>query len=366
MSIFNQLIDVTKNEYAAIADEGITAGDVAGFVDTGAYALNALFSGSIYGGIPSNKVTAFAGEPAAGKTFFTINAVKEFLRTYPDGFVFYFESESAISKQMLADRDVDTKRVVIVPVATVQEFRTQAIKVLDKYMDSEKEGKKKVELPKMMFILDSLGNLSTTKEIEDMESGSEKRDMTRAQLIRGAFRVLTLKLGKAQVPLIVTNHISSTIGTYVPAKEMGGGEGLKYAASTIAFLTKKKDRDEKTKSVTGVLITVELKKSRLTIENKKVTVLLNYDTGLDRYYGLLPLAEKYGIIKKVSTKYEFPDGTKEFESKIDANPEKYFTKDILDKIDAICKTEFMYGAGGDYVEEEEIIAEPQLLTETAE
>jgi RecA/RadA recombinase len=250
---------------------------------------------------------------------------------------------------MLADRDIDTKRVAVVPVATIQEFRTQAVKILDKYI----EDRNSKDHPPMMFVLDSLGNLSTTKEMEDIADGKDTRDMTRAQLVRGAFRVLTLKLGKAKVPLIVTNHVYDVVGAYVPTKKMGGGSGLEYAASTILFLSKKKDKDKSDNSITGAIITANLKKARLTIENKKVETLLDYATGLDPYYGLLDLAEKFGIFKKVTTRYELPNGTKAFESAIQKNPEKYFTKDILDQIDEKCKDEFLYGKSNVAAVEEE-------------
>ena len=337
-NMFTSLLKEIDNEYATIADDGIDAGDVTGFIGTGSYSLNALLSGSIYGGLPANKVTALAGEPSTGKTFYAINMVREFLRSNEKGFVFYFESESAISKTMLEDRGVDTKRVAIVPVATIQEFRTQAIKILNKYLE-QKEGDR---LP-MMFVLDSLGNLSTDKEMADIAEGKDTRDMTRAQLIRGAFRVLTLKLGKAKVPLIVTNHIYDVVGAYIPTKKMGGGSGLEYAASTIIFLSKKKDRDKDSKEVTGSIITAVTNKARLTIENKKVETLLDYTDGLDPYYGLLDLAEKFGIFKKVSTRFELPNGEKAFESQIIKNPEKFFTKEVLDLIDEKCKDEFCYG-----------------------
>lgn len=334
-NIFNELLKQTGNEYASIVENGIEAGDVTGFIGTGSYSLNALLSGSIFGGLAANKVTALAGEPSTGKTFYAINIVRQFLRDKPDGFVFYFESEAALSKQMLSDRGVDTKRVAIVPVSTIQEFRTQAVKILDKYMEQDKK------LP-MMFVLDSLGNLSTEKEISDIADGKDTRDMTRAQLVRGAFRVLTLKLGKAKVPLLVTNHVYEVINSYVPMKKMTGGSGLEYSASTIVFLSKKKDKN-KENEVTGAIITAVLRKSRLSIENKKVETLLNYAEGLDPYYGLLELTEKFGIIKKVSTRYELPDGSKVFESAILDNPEKFFTEDVLKQIDEKCKIEFLYG-----------------------
>lgn len=335
--IFASLIKETGNEYAGIVDDGVEAGDVTSFIGTGSYSLNALLSGSIYGGLPGNKVTALAGEPSTGKTFFAMNMVRQFLRDNEKGFVFYFESESAISKKMLEDRGVDVKRMAIMPVATIQEFRTQAVKILDKYLEQ------KERLP-MMFVLDSLGNLSTEKEMQDIADGKDTRDMTRAQLIRGAFRVLTLKLGKANVPLVVTNHIYDVVGAYVPTKKMGGGSGLEYAASTILFLSKKKDKQlDDDDGRTGAVITAHTKKARLTIEDKKVETWLNYASGLDPYYGLVALAEKFGIFKKVSTRYELPNGEKAFESQIKKTPEKYFTKEVLDQIDEACKGEFLYG-----------------------
>jgi hypothetical protein len=156
--------------------------------------------------------------------------------------------------------------------------------------------------------------------------------------------VLTLKLGKAKVPLIVTNHVYDVVGSYVPVKKMGGGSGLEYAASTIIFLSKKKDKAlDDDGGRTGAVITAHLKKSRMTVEDKRVETWLNYSSGLDPYYGLLDLADKFGLVKKVSNKYEFPDGTKAFESQVKKNPEKYFTTDLLQKIDEACQGEFMYG-----------------------
>jgi len=218
-SLFDDLLKETGNEYgAAIVDEGVSAGDVSYYIPTGSYSLNALLSGSIYGGLPGNKIYAYAGEPSTGKSFYALAAVKQFLQDNQDGFVFYFESESAISRDMVIARGIDIKRMAIIPVATVQEFRTQALRILNKYMESPENGR-----PKIMFVLDSLGNLSTTKEMEDIVEGKETRDMTRSQLVKAAFRVLTLKLGMAQVGMICTNHIYDVIGSYVPMKKMGGG-----------------------------------------------------------------------------------------------------------------------------------------------
>ena len=330
------IIKETGNEYATLASEGIDAGDVTNFVDTGCYSLNALLSGSIHGGMPANKITAIAGEAATGKTFFALGICKHFLDKDPDAGVIYFESESAVSKNMIEDRGIDSKRFVVVPVATVQEFRTQSIKIVDKYLEQPEDKRKPI-----MFVLDSLGMLSTTKEMEDTAEGKETRDMTRSQIVKSTFRVLTLKLGKANIPMIMTNHTYDVIGSMFPQKEMGGGSGLKYAASSIIYLGKRKVKDGT--DVVGNIIHCKNYKSRLTKENSMVDVLLTYEKGLDKYYGLMELAIEAGIFKKVSTRIELPDGTKTFGKTINENPEKYYTKEVLEKIDEQAKKQFLYG-----------------------
>ena len=333
MSYLKNLVKATGNEFASVVEEGVQAADVSGYIDTGSYILNALLSGSIYDGLPNNKITALAGESATGKTFFALGMCKQFLDDNPDSAVIYFESESAITKDMIESRGIDSSRIVIVPVTTIQEFRTQSIKIVDQYIEDQSD-------MKMMFVLDSLGMLSTTKEMEDTAAGSETKDMTRAQLVKGAFRVLTLKLGKAGVPLVVTNHTYDEMGLFAK-KVMGGGSGLKYAASSIVFLSKKKEKDGK--DVIGNIIHCRNEKSRLTVEHKMVDVLLEYESGLDRYYGLLDLALKYGIFKKNGTRVELPDGTTQFGKTINNEPEKYFTKEVLELINEVAKKEFLYG-----------------------
>ena len=330
------IIKSTGNEYASLVEDGVEAGDVENFIDTGSYIFNALLSGSIHGGLPANKITALAGESATGKTYFLCGIVKNFLDANPDAGVIYFESESAITKQMIVDRGIDAKRMVIVPVTTVQEFRTQAIRVLDTYLAQNEADRKP-----MFLCLDSLGMLSTTKEVEDTADGKETRDMTRAQVLKAAFRVLTLKLGKAKIPMVVTNHTYDVVGSMFPTKEMGGGSGLKYAASSIIYLSKKKEKDGT--EVVGNIVHCKNHKSRLTVENKMVDVRLTYDRGLDKYYGLLELAEKYGIFKKVSTRYELPDGSKQFGKTILNDPETYFTDEIMKRLDEAASKEFKYG-----------------------
>ena len=334
MSFLKDIVKEIGNEYATVVSDDV---DNSSFVDTGSYIFNGLVSGSIYGGIPSNKITAIAGESSTGKTFFCLSIVKHYLEKDKDAGVIYFESESAISKEMIESRNIDANRMVVVPVTTVQEFRTQSLKILDKYL-SQPEDKRKP----MMFVLDSLGMLSTTKEVEDAEAGKETRDMTRAQIVKSIFRVLTLKLGKANVPLLVTNHTYDVVGSYMPTKEMGGGSGLKYAASTIIYLSKSKEKDGT--EVVGNIIKCKTFKSRFTKENSQVATRLFYDErGLDPYYGLLELGEKYGVFTKTGNRYNMGE-KKVYPKEVLKNPEVYFTPEVMQALDECAKKEFSYGS----------------------
>ena len=333
-NFLKNVIKETGNEFGTIAVDGLSTADVSGYVDTGSYIFNALVSGSLYGGIPQNKITAIAGESATGKTFFVLGICKTFLETHPEGNVVFFESESAITKDMIEDRGIDSSRMVMLPVTTVQEFRYQSLAVLEAYEKDEDQ-------TPLLICLDSLGMLSTTKEIEDTEAGKETRDMTRAQIVKATFRVLTLKLGKLGVPLILTNHTYDVVGSMFPQKEMGGGSGLKYAASQIIYLSKKKEKDGT--EVIGNIIHCKTYKSRLTKENQMVDVRLSYTKGLNRYYGLLELAIEAGIFQAVSTRIELPDGSKTFGKTINNDPEKYYTEEVMEKLDTFAKEKFSYG-----------------------
>ena len=305
-------------------------------IDTGSYIFNVFVSGSIYGGVSSNKITAIAGESSTGKTFFSLAVVKNFLDSNPDGYCLYFDTEAAVNKQLLESRGLDLNRVVVINVVTIEEFRSKALKAVDIYLKKSEDERKPC-----MFVLDSLGMLSTEKEIRDALDDKQVRDMTKSQLVKGAFRMLTLKLGQANIPLIVTNHTYDVIGSYVPTKEMGGGSGLKYASSTIIYLSKKKEKDKT--EVVGNIIKAKTAKSRLSKENQQVEIRLYYDErGLDRYYGLLELGEYGGMWKNVAGRYEI-DGKKIYGKEILKNPQQYFTDDIMSKLDKIAKSVFSYG-----------------------
>jgi RecA/RadA recombinase len=333
MDFLKDIVKEIGGDYTQLASE---IDETETYVDTGSYIFNALVSGSIFGGVSGNKITAIAGESSTGKTFFSLAVVKNFLDNNPTGYCLYFDTEAAITRSLLESRGVDTTRVVVVNVVTVEDFRGKALKAVDLYLK-----KPEAERSPCMFVLDSLGMLSTSKEITDALNDKEVRDMTKSQLIKGAFRMLTLKLGQAKIPMIVTNHTYDVIGAYVPTKEMGGGSGLKYAASTIIHLSKKKEKDGT--EVIGNIIKAKTAKSRLSKENQDVEIRLFYDErGLDRYYGLLELGEIGGIWKNVAGRYEI-DGKKLYAKEILKTPEKYFTAEVMQALDEIARKEFSYG-----------------------
>lgn len=333
MDFLKDIVKEIGGEYVQLASD---INETETYVDTGSYIFNALVSGSIFGGVSGNKITAIAGESSTGKTFFSLAVVKNFLENNPDGYCLYFDTEAAITKTLLESRGIDISRLIVLNVVTVEEFRSKALKAVDIYL-KKPEGDRKP----CMFVLDSLGMLSTDKEIKDTLEDKQVRDMTKSQLIKGAFRMLTLKLGQANIPMIVTNHTYDVIGSYVPTKEMGGGSGLKYAASTIIYLSKKKEKDGT--EVVGNIIKAKTVKSRLSKENQEVEVRLYYDErGLDRYYGLLELGELGGLWKNTAGRYEI-DGKKIYGKQILANPEEYFSEEIMSKLDEIAQQHFSYG-----------------------
>ena len=204
MDFLKEIVKEIGDDFTKLASE---IDDTETYVDTGSFILNALVSGSIRGGVSGNKITAIAGESSTGKTFFSLAVVKNFLDTNPDAYCLYFDTEAAVNKSLLVSRGIDLNRLVVVNVVTIEEFRSKALKAVDLYSKKPEDERKPC-----MFVLDSLGMLSTEKEITDALNEKLVRDMTKSQLIKGAFRMLTLKLGQAKIPMIVTNHTYDVIG----------------------------------------------------------------------------------------------------------------------------------------------------------
>lgn len=340
---------LNKRTKTNLLSDGIGTGEFTGYVDTGCYPLNMICSGSLFNGIPNNSFTGFAGESTTGKTFFALAVAKNFLKTQDSG-VWYADTESAVRKAMAENRGMDATQIAHAEMATVEEFRTKLLEYMAFYEEIDP-----ADRPPLMCILDSLGNLSTNKEMEDTSTfGDTKeaekkrttKDMTRAPLLKGTFRVLRLKMAALKVPMIITNHVYANIGGYGPQKEMGGGSGLKYAADSIYFLSKAKAKEDDASDgkVIGSKITVNAIKQRLGRENSKISVLLNYDTGLDRYYGLMDMAIEAGVFQKAAKGLIMPGGVNVARKEILNNPEQVYTTEILQAIDEAARPLYVYGS----------------------
>lgn len=308
---------------------------ISSFVDTGSYAYNALVSGSIYGGIPGNRVTTLAGESSTGKSYLLLSMVKNFLDTFEGSFVFFFESEYALSKKDFVKRGIDPSRVNLNRVDTVEAFKDKAYKSVKYLIDQFPDPSTR---PRVMLCLDSLGYLSTTKELKDADSGKESADMTRARAIRSAFRVLLKLLGVNNIPFVLTTHIYDTMSPFSPTA-INGGKSVYYASTLILSLRKSLSKDGK--EVIGSIVKMTTEKSRLTKEKQTVETVINFDGGLDRYHGLVDLAIESGAIEYNGRQFII-DGKKVWGKTIASNPEQYFTKEVLDKIDTYCQKKYLY------------------------
>lgn len=348
----NTFLDIVKkNVDEVILDEDLTN---VSYMDTGSYALNALCSGSIYGGVPDSRITLYAGDEATGKTFFCLSAMKTFLSENTNSRILFYDTEMTMEPSFFDKRGIDSNRVLIVRPDTVEEMTTQMINIVDKYQAAGID-------QRVMIVVDSFGNIASLKEIEDAAKGDEKADFTRTKQLKKFFRIMTNKLGKANIPLIGTNHVYVDIMGYGGGKKMSGGSGLKYMGSLIVFLSKTKDKD----SPNGYILTALSFKSRYSKPLKKVQLKLDFNTGLDRYYGLVDIALELGVFEKDGNKVRVPAGTSHFAKHIWSNPEKFFTKEVLDEIDKKCQVYFGLGVVNEYNDAniEGITEEQELSTE---
>jgi RecA/RadA recombinase len=313
------------------------------FLDTGSYSLNGLLSGSIYGGMPLGMIVGLAGDYSSGKSFICLTLCRKFLEKYTDGMVFYFESEKALTKNVITQHKLDQSNFVVLEIDTVEKFKEQALKVINKA--GQEKNKKQI-----LFVLDSLGNLSTTKEKRDSMEGNETRDMTRTQLIKSLFRTISIEMGKIKASMLITNHVYDIINSPYPMKKISGGSGFTYACSIILMMKKSKEKTDK--EVIGNAISITLDKSRISREYKSVDMLILHTSGIDRYYGLLPIAEQANLIKKVGKRWQFNNGVAAFENAIRNNGKKFWSIDVLEKIEEYVHKNFSYSPNIEYVEEE--------------
>ena len=204
------------------------------WIPTGNYILNAALSGSIFGGLPNRRSLVLAGEEGTGKTFIAMSICKNAQKM---GYTpIYFDSEGSIDVDFAAKLGVDVSNIRLQPVNTVEQFSHIAAQITNQFVEAKKKNE---EPPKILVVLDSLGNLTSEKEKEDTTKGDNKRDMTKQQAIRKLFRVNGLQFAKHGIPFVINNHVYDSMSMFT-SKEISGGGGVKYNASIIFQLGKGK------------------------------------------------------------------------------------------------------------------------------
>lgn len=263
------------------------------WISTGNYLLNAAISGSLFGGIPSGRVTTLAGVPGSGKSFLACNICRE---AQNEGYnILYLDSEGAMDKSFMRRIGVDTSKVMIKQVNTVTEV-SEILANTCKNLDDMRA--KYGSAHKFLIVLDSLGNLTSTKELTDtLENAGDKRDMTRAQNIKALFRVNATPMARNGIIFVVISHIYQTIGAYVPTSVVSGGSGINYNSSVTLMLSPSKLQDKAAVDATekaankddvlksGVLVTAKVEKSRFTIP-RKVRFSISYHAPSNKFIGL--------------------------------------------------------------------------------
>jgi recombination protein RecA len=249
------------------------------WISTGNYLLNAQLSGSLFGGIPNSRSICLAGESGTGKTFLALNICREAqLMGYN---IIYCDSEAAVDQDVIQNFGVDPDSFRYQPVSTPLEVRQFVAHLCDQLKKAKDAGK---ALPKVMLVLDSLGNLATTKERADAISGSDKRDMTKQQELRSLFRVITADLAELKIPFVFTNHTYATIGSYVPGQTISGGGGAIYNASVILQLSKAGLKEDGTNK-TGIIVTSKPAKNRFA-RPLPIKFHISFYKGMNPYVGL--------------------------------------------------------------------------------
>lgn len=267
---------ITKNTFSRI-DEWIPSGN---------YLLNAHISGSLFGGYPNSRSICIAGESGTGKTFLTLNACREAQKM---GYhIIYCDSEAAVDEDIIRNFGVDPENFRYQPVSTPQEVRHFVANLCDQLKKAKDKG---TDLPKIMLVLDSLGNLATNKERGDAMSGNDKKDMTKQQELRSLFRVITTDLAEMKIPFIFTNHTYASIGSFIPGQTIAGGGGAIYNASVILQLSKaglkEGDADAAAAGIqkTGIIVTSKAAKNRFA-RPIPVKFHISFYKGMNPFVGL--------------------------------------------------------------------------------
>lgn len=297
------------NPDAAFLDEN-SLSNVTEWIDTGCMALNAVISGSLYGGIPMGRITGFAGPQACGKTLMVnkimANAQKKGMH------VVYFDTENALDKGTAENLGCDAAKIKHCPIEIIEDCRNQMVKFLKTVVEKNLQGK-------VIIAIDSLGNLISAREAKVIEDGKDSADMgARAVSLKSMLRAVTHAAAKANCPIVFTNHTYDNPGALYPTlvKSQSGGSGPLYMSSVLVQMATKQERvsrsDNKnavedvtplSKDINGLTMRALTTKNRFIPPFLECEMYLNFKSGISKYSGLLEMAEGYGILTKQGHRY---------------------------------------------------------------
>jgi RecA/RadA recombinase len=339
-------LDKLNPEAAFLSETSLSKVD--DWLDTGCMVLNAIVSGSLYGGVPKGRITGFSGPSMTGKTYI-INKILG--HAQKQGLVpVIFDSEIAVDDRSAEGVGLDPEFTKHVPVNTVGECRNQIFSLLDGIETNKLQGK-------FIISIDSLGNLAGDKEVSDVEKGKFAMDMgTRAKALKSMMRILTYKAAKTGTTILFANHTYDDPASMFPTlvKNQSGGKGPVYLASVLVQLATRSEKQDSSNDDDEML--PEAKKysgatlRALTVKNRFIPpflegeMYLNFKTGLDKYSGLKDMAVNHDVIKQTGSTYTLPDDTKIGYYKNWKNDEDLWKDKILPNLEAVLKERYCYGS----------------------
>jgi RecA/RadA recombinase len=255
-------------------------------VQTKIPALNVALSGRIDGGFVPG-LTLWCGPSKHFKSMFSLIMAKAYMDKYPDAVVLFYDCEFGTPAKYFSSLGMDTNRILHIPIMNMEEFKFDVIKQLENLERGDKA----------IFVIDSLGNLSSKKELDDAIEGKSVQDMSRAKQMKSIFRMITPYLNHLDIPMVAVNHIYMEQGLY-PKAIVSGGTGVYLSADNIYILGRQQEKDGT--EISGYNFIINVEKSRYVKEKSKIPISVSFDAGVSKWSGLLDIALELGFVQKPS------------------------------------------------------------------